>query len=226
VLSFVAVAISAADLSCALAGQAGAPASPPNALADIGKDCNPETLDADRMINLEGSVRDLDKAIAMDPSSQFAYLSRGQTWIKKGEFDKALADLDKALALDANDALAYYYRGVAHFKKGAIDRSIADLSKSAELSPETPIVYKQRGLVYEKKGEIELAFKDFDKALQLYSVYIEPLAHRGMIHESRGEKDRAIADYRAALAQSAQDDDERGVQREALERLAKLSGGN
>ena len=42
---------------------------------------------------------------------------RGQTYARKGEYDKAIADYSEAIALDQRDFEAYYGRGSAtpHF---------------------------------------------------------------------------------------------------------------
>ena len=45
--------------------------------------------------------------------SAASYIDRGNGWLKKGEFERAIADYTLAIVFDAGHANAYYNRGVA-----------------------------------------------------------------------------------------------------------------
>ena len=63
----------------------------------------------------------IDAAAHAQPSrtaSAASYLSRGNDWLVKGEFDRAIADYDIAIAFDSRVAAAYCNRCIAHHRKG------------------------------------------------------------------------------------------------------------
>ena len=59
---------------------------------------------------------------------------KGVDWIKKGDYDRAIANYDRAIWLQPDYIDAYYNRGLAYSNKGDYDRAIADLEKVLELS--------------------------------------------------------------------------------------------
>jgi tetratricopeptide (TPR) repeat protein len=52
------------------------------------------------------------------PPSANQFDSRGFTYLKLGEFDKAIADYDQALLLNPKKESSLYGRGIAKLKKG------------------------------------------------------------------------------------------------------------
>jgi len=93
--------------------------------------------------------------------------SRGNDYLRKGEYDRAIANYTKAIALDPNDAYAYNNRGLAYRKKGEHGRAIADHSKAIALDPNYFFAYYNRGNAHKKKGDKEQAIADFRKALEI-----------------------------------------------------------
>ena len=82
------------------------------------------------------------------------YYNRGNVYLKRGQFQTAVADYDKAIALDPEFAMAYNNRGLAYAGQYQFDRAIADYSKAIELDPKLAVAYDNRGLMYRDKGEL------------------------------------------------------------------------
>ncbi len=71
-----------------------------------------------------------------------AFTNRGAAWLKKGEFDKALADCDEAIRLNPKHAMAHTNRGATWHKKGRYDKALADLDEAIRLEPGTALAYR------------------------------------------------------------------------------------
>jgi tetratricopeptide (TPR) repeat protein len=100
----------------------------------------------------------------------FSYYQRGNAYMDKGLWDRAIDDYTHGIALerDTNAAGHYYYnRGLAYLHKGLYDQAIADFSKAISLTPNFRRAYVSRGLAYEKKGRRDEAVADYRAALKL-----------------------------------------------------------
>ena len=92
-----------------------------------------ERQQANRRVECEMAIRDLDKVVELSPTFVYAYYNRAFISSKLGNMDAALADLDKAVELYPGFAEAYYNRGLIHLRQGKTQAGIADLSKAGEL---------------------------------------------------------------------------------------------
>jgi tetratricopeptide (TPR) repeat protein len=95
------------------------------------------------------------------------YRNRGDVFVQKRDYDRAIADYTQAIALNPNDLAAYDQRGLAYADKGDYDRAIADHTKAMSIDPKHPFPPYNRGSAYWKKGDIKRAIADFRKTLEL-----------------------------------------------------------
>ncbi len=128
-----------------------------------------------------------------------AYINRGITYRKKGQYDRAIADYDKAIKLNPKLAMAYNNRGTVYGNKGQYDRAIADFDKAIKLNPNYAAAYVNRGEAYRRKGQFTQAIADYDTAIKLNPKYADAYTNRGLTYEEKGDRDKAIADYRKVL---------------------------
>ncbi len=56
------------------------------------------------------AISNFNKAIEIDPSYLFAYLNRGDQYMRKGQFDQAISDFNKAIEIDPKFAGGYHGR--------------------------------------------------------------------------------------------------------------------
>ena len=122
----------------------------------------------------EKASGDIHKLIQLNPEPWFywfrrgvAYDERGKAYLKKGDYDRAIADFNTLIQIDANRADTYHHRGAAYGQKGDLNRAIADFDKAIELDPRLKGAHYNRGLAYELKGDQARARADFDKEEQL-----------------------------------------------------------
>lgn len=69
------------------------------------------------------------------------YVGRGNAWIGKDEYDKAIADFDHALQLNPKNAIAHACRGYAWGRKGQYNKATADFDQALRLDPKDAYTY-------------------------------------------------------------------------------------
>ena len=78
-------------------------------------------------------IRDLTRAIELEPSFAFAYYNRGTFYAMSNDMHAALMDFDKAIELDETLAEAWYNRGLVLVMLNRMDDAFRDLSRAGEL---------------------------------------------------------------------------------------------
>ena len=78
-------------------------------------------------------LMDLTAAINHAPRNAYLYYNRGNVYVKRKDYARAIEDYTQALALDGRLAEAYYNRGLARIDSGQHAEGISDLSKAGEL---------------------------------------------------------------------------------------------
>ncbi len=81
------------------------------------------------------AIRNLSKAIELDPAYRDAYLWRGRAYLDSNNLELAIIDLNRAVELDPKYTLAYLDRGIAYLNSDNLDQAIADFTRAAELEP-------------------------------------------------------------------------------------------
>jgi tetratricopeptide (TPR) repeat protein len=96
-----------------------------------------------------------------------AHNNRGNAYIAKGEFDRAIEDFDQSIRLDRNYVKPLNNRGVAYIRKGEPDLAIETLDKAIRLNPNYGNAYANRAAAYLKKDDYARAAQDYDEAIRL-----------------------------------------------------------
>ena len=77
-------------------------------------------------------LMDLTTAIRLLPRNAYLYYNRGNVYVQRKDFARAISDYNQAIDIDPRLAEAYYNRGLAYIDSGNTDAGIADLSKAGE----------------------------------------------------------------------------------------------
>jgi tetratricopeptide (TPR) repeat protein len=96
-----------------------------------------------------------------------AHAVRGASFVRKGDYDRALVDLNEALRLDPNNASVHNAFGVYYNAKGDHDRALPALNEAIRLNPRFLYGYRNRGVTHENRGDLNKALADFRVALDL-----------------------------------------------------------
>ncbi len=146
------------------------------------------------MGEIDKSINDFDRAIALDGRFAEAYLNRGTALASKSEYEKALKDYNKALNLNKNNAEAYYQRGISYYNLDNMSKSLDDFTQSIKKGIPIPKVYYYRGNVYYKLKNYSKAIQDYTKAIQLDPNDTEAINNRAMAYDLSGNKKAAQKD--------------------------------
>ncbi|HLH92417.1 MAG TPA: tetratricopeptide repeat protein [Xanthobacteraceae bacterium] len=129
--------------------------------------------------DLDGAIADFTAAIHLNGdviptsadafdlliSQRNAYRQRGQTFVDKSDYERALADVDALLKADAKDIHALALRAGILVKQGACARAIADFDAVVAIDAKAWDGYLGRAQCYVKLGERDRAVADYRTAL-------------------------------------------------------------
>jgi tetratricopeptide (TPR) repeat protein len=77
----------------------------------------------------------LDRALALEAGRLDYLMLRGNTRVRLGRFDDAIADYGRCIDLDPVHAEAFYAMGMAHYNKRDYDEAITWLKRYLEIDP-------------------------------------------------------------------------------------------
>ena len=152
------------------------------------------------------ALTDLNRVIAEDPKNEGAYSWRAGLYVRKRDYEKALADYDAALALKPT-AANYLNRAQLKSDKKDLDGALQDIEAALKLNAHEILAYSLRGGIRAKQKNYAEAIADYDHALLLQDEspkfqYIQRdllYTDRGEAKESSGDYPGAIADYTKAI---------------------------
>ena len=135
------------------------------------------------------------------------YMSRGDAWSNRGEYDRGIANYDKAEKLldstDIDNAVTLAdlccNRGKAYHSKGEYDKAIDDYNRALVLNPGYSLAYERRGVAWFEKGDYDKAIADENQALAIDDKDINAYVNRGNISFKKAEFDNARLDYQQAI---------------------------
>lgn len=102
-----------------------------------------------------------------DEGAVRALSSMGETYMMKGDLDKANEYLQQAMSLFPNDETLAFNVGEIFFKQAETDRAIEYFKKAIEINADWGPPYRQQGYAYLNKGEYQLAIDSLKKFLEV-----------------------------------------------------------
>ena len=95
------------------------------------------------------------------------YVTRGATYQKMNETQKALNDYSKALKINSHNPNVFVYRGYLYYKEEEYKEAIEDFEKVLELDPNNHYAHYNIGMSRFKQGDKLKACDAFHKACEL-----------------------------------------------------------
>jgi tetratricopeptide (TPR) repeat protein len=154
------------------------------------------------VMHLADGIRDLDRAISLDPKNASAHIHRGRGLLYLDRISDALLDLNVALELHSGDASWFGLRGLAYVKIGNPEAAIADFNQAEEGGLKDNFLYYRRGLAYAMTRDFAKAEADAIRAIRLRPSDAGQLFLRSAIRYALSRADDAEADYKAVQDQN------------------------
>lgn len=105
------------------------------------------------------AIKNLNRAIAIDPSWSESYFFRGISYAYLEDFSTALANLSKYILLEPNDGKGYFERANIKIELKDYYGALSDFNKDIELTPQSS------GPAYFERGGVKFALKDYNGAI-------------------------------------------------------------
>jgi len=155
---------------------------------------------------------DFDKAIfeftaSINRYSGFtqSYISRGNAWLKKREYNRAIDDYTQAIKLDGKKAEVYNYRGFARAELAArnkfngINLAIEDYTHAISINKNYVDALINRSYAYYQTGDFTRVIEDCDRIIALEPTNAVIWNRRGSAWYAREDDDKAITDFSQAI---------------------------
>ena len=120
-----------------------------------------------------------------------AYSNRGNSLLRRDEFEKSIKHYGQAIVLDPRFANAYRNRGAAYFNLGLYDKALPDYDAAIRLEPNEAGGYADRCSARAIAGKAQEAKPDCDKAIDIDPVHTEGRAWRTLVHLQLGKIEAA-----------------------------------
>jgi tetratricopeptide (TPR) repeat protein len=155
---------------------------------------------------------DFDKAISeftvsINRYNGFAqsYISRGNAWLKKRDYNNAIDDYTQAIKLDGKKAEVYNYRGFARAelavrnKLNGMNLAIEDYTRAISINQNYVDAFINRSYAYYQIGNFTQVIEDCDKIIALEPSNVVIWSRRGSAWYEMENDDKAIADFSQAI---------------------------
>ncbi len=150
--------------------------------------------------DLDGAIRDFDRALEAEPGSATALVQRGIARTRSGDRAGGLADLDRALELDPGRSDALRLRGTVRALAGDGSGALADYDAALARTPDDLEARNDRAVLRWQAGDRKGAQADLDRVLELCPGYGLAHLNRGNVRRESGDLEGAIADYGRSIA--------------------------
>lgn len=156
------------------------------------------------------------------------HYSRGISYERTGQWDKAEADFRQALALRPDQPEVLNYLGYSYIEKGQnLDEALEMIKRAVAARPDDGYITDSLGWAYYKMGRYQDAVGPMEKAAQLEAV--DPIVndHLGDVYWAVGRKLEARFQWRRALSFKPEEKDAARIRRKlevGLDQVLKDEG--
>jgi TonB family protein len=120
---------------------------------------------------------------------------KGLSYIKVGEYDKAVEAFSEAIKISEKYGPGYSGRGIAYMNLKEYEKAIEDFDMAIKRSGKIALNYKLRGEAYSALKNYNTAIKDFDRAIKKEPEMLGAYFERGNAFRNLDKYSKAIADY-------------------------------
>jgi tetratricopeptide (TPR) repeat protein len=122
----------------------------------------------------ELAIKCFDKAIELDPSYVYPYISKGQALERLGRHDDALKEFDKAATLNPLIWVIWESKGDILFNQGKYDEALAAYNMTIELVPKDADAWFQKGNAFGLLGKYNESIKSYEAVIEVIRSNPDP----------------------------------------------------
>ncbi len=159
------------------------------------------------------SIRELERAIELNPNYATAHHWLALPFMGLGQFDRAIAEGKRAIELDPLSRICNADLSWVYFNSRRYDDAEAQARKALEMDSGFPLAHYYLGMALQFKGHLDQAIPEYQKAVELNNdptsraVLGQAYARHGQVEEAREIlarlEEEAKSRYVAALRFSA-----------------------
>lgn len=128
-----------------------------------------------------------------------AYVSRGNAYFIKGDYDAAIRDYNEAVTIHPTYPIAFNNLGNVYSSSGNYSRAITDYTQAIRLNPKYAAAFNNRCAAYNDTGQYDLAIEDCNEAIRLDPTRSNYFVGRGNAYSNKKAYDQAIQDFGQAI---------------------------
>ncbi|NER97975.1 MAG: hypothetical protein F6J86_29710 [Symploca sp. SIO1B1] len=177
------------------------------------------------MESYEEALQDFNRAIELNPRSDWAIANRGDIYRLMESYEEALQDFDIAIELNPKYDWAIANRCLTYILMGRYEEALQDINCAIELNPKNDWYLYLRGITYLILRQTDSAKADLNNAIQIAQDKhvkkpdnCQNTFNLALYHLVVGKPSKAQELYQAALQQGASQIDIR----EAIQELTDL----
>jgi tetratricopeptide (TPR) repeat protein len=146
------------------------------------------------VLDPRGSLKELKRAVALNPKLALAYDQYGWTFGQMGRHDESIASEKKALELDSLNSLFNFDLGFFFYWARRYDEAIAQGRKTLELDPNIALAHHLLGWCMVWKGNLTEAKAEFQKAVTLDDLpwYKASLGYAYAVSDDRAKAEQVL----------------------------------
>jgi len=148
----------------------------------------------------EDAAKMFGRAMELKPDFADSWYGRGQVWLTKGDFPKAIADFEKFAQMNTTEPKDKIQSslGMAYAGAGQNDRAMAAFDQALKIKPD-PEYHFRKGNALAGMGKMVEAIACYDAALGLSPDYTEAINNKGNAYASMGKFSEALAAFDKAI---------------------------
>lgn len=153
------------------------------------------------------AIREINKAIQLDPGIADYYVRRAEYKIALGKFhprsseiyESALRDASKAIEMDPDNVDYYMVRTIVNKELGEQLAAVNDYNRMIELNPNKIEAYTERGIIKMQNDLYKSAIRDFTKSIELNENNEQNYRYRALCRHNSLDFSGAYEDYSRSI---------------------------
>lgn len=134
---------------------------------ELAEILNQRALSHGALQNFDLAIRDLGRAIELQPNDPDLYVNRGNMFVRMGRFDEAILEFSSALSLRPKCSISFNGRAYARSSVGQVNEAIADYWSAIEIDNDYVSPVFNLAELCKKLGNLDEAKTLADRAKKL-----------------------------------------------------------